>query len=143
MLPALWAYAAGHVEGGADGWPDGWLRYVVPGEDSKRSRWPVHPTWKLIQRAFQEECETPGQFGEIVRKRHYAHNIRKGLEGIIGYATSLACWVGGEIADPNADLSVFLHWLAIHGQEYLTERDLSFGAEVQRKRIRQGVLNEE
>ena len=139
ILPVLWAYAAGHVGGGADGWPDGWLRYVVPGEDTSRSRWPVHPTWKLIQGAFQVRCETPGQFGEIVRKRHYEHNIRKGLEGIMGYATSIASWVGGEIAHPDADLSMFLHWLAIHGQEYLIEKDLSFGAEVQRKRIRQGV----
>lgn len=139
MLAMLWVYAAGHVEGGSDGWPDGWLRYVVPGEDNKRSRWPVHPTWKLIQGAFQEACETPEQYGEIVRKRHYEHNIRKGLEGIMGYATSIASWVGGEIAHPDADLSMFLHWLAIHGQEYLTEKGWSFGEEVQRKRIRQGV----
>ncbi|MGH2480381.1 MAG: hypothetical protein ACRDHW_12060, partial [Ktedonobacteraceae bacterium] len=89
-VPLLWAYAAGHVGGGADGLPDGWLRYVVPQEnDIKRSRWPVHPTWELIQGAFQEPCETPGQFGEIVRKRHYAHNIQKGLEGMMGYATSI------------------------------------------------------
>jgi hypothetical protein len=138
-LAVLWAYAAGHVGGGADDWPDGWLRYVVPGEDTKRSRWPVHPTWRLIQGAFQKDCETPEQFGEVVRKRHYEHNIRKGVEGIMGYATSLASWVGGDIAHPDADLSVFLHWLAIHGQEYLMEKGWSFGEEVQRKRIRQGV----
>lgn len=138
-IPVLWAYAAGQVGGGADGWPDGWLRYVVPGKDTKRSRWPVHPTWELIQGAFQGACETPGLFGEIVRKRHYEHNIRKGLEGIMGYATSLASWVGGELADPDADFSLFLHWLAIRGQEYLQEKDVSFGVEVCRKRIIQGI----
>lgn len=138
-LPMLWAYAAGHVGGGADGWPDGWLRYVMPGEDKSRSRWPVHPTWELIQGAFQEACERPEHYEEVVRKRHYEHNIRKGLEGIVGYATSIASWVGGEVADPQADLSVFLHWLAIHGQEYLTEKGLIFGEEVRKKRIRQGV----
>jgi hypothetical protein len=142
-LPVLWAYAAGHVGGGSDGLPDGWLRYVVPqAGDSKRSRWPVHPTWELIQGVFQHVGETPEQFGEVVRKRHYEHNIRKGLEGIMGYATSLASWIGGELAHPEADLSVFLHWLAIHGQKYLTERDMSFGAEVQRKRVLQGVQGE-
>ncbi|HEU5376774.1 MAG TPA: hypothetical protein VFV38_15165, partial [Ktedonobacteraceae bacterium] len=141
-LAVLWAYAAGHVGGDPDGLPDGWLRCVVPQTgDSKRSRWPVHPVWEVIQGAFQQGSETPEQFGEVVRKRHYEHNIRKGLEGIMGYATSLASWVGGELAHPEADLSVFLHWLAIHGQEYLKERDVSFGAEVQRKQILQGVKN--
>ncbi|SRR5579875_218134 len=52
-LPLLWSYAVGHVDGGADGLPDGWLRYVVPTEDTNRSRWPVHPDWQVIQKAFQ------------------------------------------------------------------------------------------
>ena len=52
-LPALWAYAVGHVGGGADNLPDGWLRYVVPTEDTNRSRWPVHPDWYVIQGAFE------------------------------------------------------------------------------------------
>ncbi len=61
-LPLLWSYAVGHVGGGEDGLPDGWLRYVVPTEDTNRSRWPVHPDWQVIQRAFQPvesnaECE--------------------------------------------------------------------------------------
>ena len=67
-LPGLWSYAVGHVDGGEDGLPDGWLRYVIPTEDTNRSRWPVHPDWKVIQSAFVpavlpesddegEECE--------------------------------------------------------------------------------------
>ncbi len=51
-LPGLWSYAVGHVDGGEDGLPDGWLRYVIPTEDTNRSRWPVHPDWKVIQSAF-------------------------------------------------------------------------------------------
>jgi hypothetical protein len=54
-LADLWAYAVGHVGGGADGLPDGWLRYVVPTEDTNRSRWPVHPAWQVIQSAFTPE----------------------------------------------------------------------------------------
>lgn len=50
----LWTYAVGHVGGGEDGLPDGWLRYVVPTEDTNRSRWPVHPDWEVIQHAFEE-----------------------------------------------------------------------------------------
>jgi hypothetical protein len=51
-LPGLWSYAVGHAGGGEDGLPDGWLRYVVPTEDTNRSRWPVHPDWRVIQSAF-------------------------------------------------------------------------------------------
>ena len=52
-LPGLWAYAVGHQGGGADGLPDGWLRYVVPSDsDVNRSRWPVHPDWQVVQSAF-------------------------------------------------------------------------------------------
>ena len=52
-LAAMWSYAVGHVGGGADGLPDGWLRYVVPSADLNRSRWPVRPEWQVIQTAFQ------------------------------------------------------------------------------------------
>ncbi|GCE03649.1 hypothetical protein [Dictyobacter aurantiacus] len=52
-LAGLWGYAVGHVDGGADGLPDGWLRYVIPSEtDVNRSRWEVHPDWQVIQSAF-------------------------------------------------------------------------------------------
>ncbi|HEY4032968.1 MAG TPA: hypothetical protein VGL94_03275 [Ktedonobacteraceae bacterium] len=51
-LPGLWSYAVGHAGGGEDGLPDGWLRYVVPTEDTNRSRWPVHPDWCVVQSAF-------------------------------------------------------------------------------------------
>jgi hypothetical protein len=54
-LEALWVYAAGHVAGGPDGLPDGWLRYVVPGSDKNRARWEVHPAWAVIQQAFTDE----------------------------------------------------------------------------------------
>src|SRR2546421_3824449 len=52
QLPGLWSYAIGHTGGGEDGLPDGWLRYVIPTEDTNRSRWPVHPDWRVIQSAF-------------------------------------------------------------------------------------------
>src|SRR5947209_11416596 len=46
-MQRLWEYAAGHCAGGEDGLSDGWLRYVLPNEDSNRSRWPVHPVWSV------------------------------------------------------------------------------------------------
>ena len=41
--------------------------------------------------------------------------------------------------EPDIDLSMFLHWLAEHGQDYLECKELDFGAEVQRKRVKFGL----
>lgn len=65
----LWTYAAGHAGGDADGWPDGWLRYVVPSEDSNRSRWPVHPLWQVVQGAFAAAVVVPEGQGQAVTER--------------------------------------------------------------------------
>jgi len=140
-LPLLWAYAAGHVEGGAGNemLPDGWLRCVVPNEDKNRARWPTHPAWKVVQAAFSDEQTLPDDMHKLVRKRREEHHIEKGLEAILGYASSLSSWVGEDLADPDADLSVFLHWLAKNGQAYLERKERDFGAEVQRKRVKFGL----
>src|SRR5205807_1852352 len=80
-IPYLWAYAAGHVGGGEDGLPDGWLRLVVPGVDSNRSRWATHAVWEEAQRAFEvssEEGEVEEQESEktqVIRKRKYQGNL--------------------------------------------------------------------
>src|SRR5258706_7733862 len=138
-LPVLWAYAAGHVEDGEDGEPDGWLRCVTPTDDKNRARWPTHPAWKIVQAAFIQEKALPDDMRKLVRKRHEDHNIEKGLEATLGYASSLSSWIGGDLADPDADLSVFLHWLAKNGQAYLERKELDFGTEVQRKRVKFGL----
>ncbi len=79
-LPVLWAYAAGHVDGGEDGSPDGWLRLVLPSEEDRtRSRWSTHPAWMEVQRAFLVDPERPAHFGKIIRKRKEQHNIQKGV----------------------------------------------------------------
>lgn len=138
-LSVLWEYAAGHVEDVEDDEPDGWLRCVTPTDDKNRARWPTHSAWKVVQAAFSKEKALPDDIGKLVRKRHEEHNIEKGLEAILGYASSLSSWVGGDLADPDVDLSVFLHWLARHGQAYLERKELDFGAEVQRKRVKFGL----
>jgi hypothetical protein len=138
-LAVLWAYAAGQVSGGVDGLPDGWLRCTVPNTDRNRSRWPTHPVWTLVQGAFRMSCVIPDSFGAIVRKRHEERNILKGLEATLGYATSLSSWVGGDLASEGVDLSVFLHWLAMNGIDFLEEKGTSFEAEVQRKRLKFGL----
>ena len=92
-----------------------------------------------LQGAFRDEQALPEEMGKLVRKRREQHNIQKGLEAIIGYATSLSSWVGDDLAEPDIDLSMFLHWLAEYGQGYLERKELDFGAEVQRKRVKFGL----
>jgi hypothetical protein len=140
LLPVLWAYAVGHIEGGADGLPDGWLRCVVPTDDKNRARWPTHPVWKKVQTAFLEPIdEVPPHFGKIIRQRREERNIKKGLQAMLGYGTSLSAWVGGDLAQPETDFSLFLHWLADEGSKLLDVEDRDFSAEVQRKRLLLGL----
>ena len=94
-VQALWEYCAGRPGGGADGWPDGWLRYVTPTADTNRARWPVHPAWEVVQGAFLQEDEG---LGPIVRDRKREKNIERGLASVVGYLSTLAAWVGGELA---------------------------------------------
>src|SRR5215469_936321 len=143
-LPArlvdLWAYAAGHVGGGADGWPDGWLRLVVPSlEDMTRSRWLVHPVWQEVQAAFSMAMGRPDDFHEVIRKRKEGWNTDRAIESTMGFATSLAAHVGGELARPDADLSLFLSWLYEAGMDYLEVKEREFAQEVLRKRVEFGL----
>jgi hypothetical protein len=88
-LKALWGYATGHVNDGTDGLPDGWLRYVMPSEtDLTRSRWPVHPAWRVIQGAFSDDASC--EIGSLVFKRTKEVNVQRAVEAVSGYLTSIA-----------------------------------------------------
>lgn len=75
-----------------------------------------------MQAAFGDEQALPNDTRKIVRKRQEEHNIEKELEAILGYASSLSSWISDAEADPDADLSMFLHWLAMNGQAYLDRK---------------------
>lgn len=110
-LSYLWTYSAGHIQGGADGLPDGWLRCAVPSAtESNGSRWPVHPAWVVVQSAFCDEREpavnvTTGEVGEVpisplaalIRQRHYEINVKRLSQQIGGCASTLAAWLGGSV----------------------------------------------
>ncbi len=138
-LALLWAYAAGQVDGGPDGVPDGWLRCVLPTGDTNRSRWPTHPAWRVVQGAFQAGCTRPSRFGRIVRRRWEDRNIEKGIESVMGYLSSLAAWAGGDLAEEGVDLSLVLHWFLQRGEAYLKRTKRDFAEEVQEKRFRMGL----
>jgi hypothetical protein len=135
-MKRLWEYAAGHVEGGDDGLPDGWLRYVLPNEDSNHSRWPVHSAWSVVQGAFTDDVD-PG-LGPLVRERIREKNVERGIAATIGYISTLATWLGGEYVDQDADVSLMLHWLSEAGPEYLESKQRDFLQEVRKKQKRYG-----
>ncbi len=120
QLKRLWDYAEGHITVGADGLPDGWLRYVLPSEDSNRSRWPVHPAWAVVQGAFATEPES--DVGPLVRKRIRERNVERGIASTIGYVSTVAAWLGGDYASADTDVSLLLHWLADVGQNTLSRK---------------------
>ncbi len=137
----LWSYAAGQVEGDADGLPDSWLRYVIPTEDSNRSRWPVHPACVVVQAAFAEPLDPA--LGPVVHQRIREVNLERGLAAMVGYSSTLAAWLGGRYAASESDMSLTLQWLYEHGQEYLTEKDRDFFEEIRKKQQRFGVESAE
>lgn len=61
------------------------------------------------------------------------------MEAVIGYLSSLASWVGGELAEDGVDLSVVLSWLAKEGADYLERVDRDFSQEVIQKRIKNSL----
>ncbi len=130
-IQALWEYCAGRPGGAADGLPDGWLRYVTPTQDTNRARWPVHPAWAAIQGAFTQEDDG---LGPIVRVRKREKNIERGLASVIGYLSTLAAWVGGDLTLPDVDMSVVLRWLYGAGLDYLDEKERDFSKLVQQKK---------
>jgi hypothetical protein len=139
-MPHLWAYAVGHVGGGEDGLPDGWLRLVVPGVDSNRSRWVTHAVWTAVQRAFEvisEEEEQAEDKANIIRKRKYQANLERAVAATGGQLSSMAAWLGREgEAGEEADLLYMIAWLRERIPVYLGKRARKFDQEVRRKRIR-------
>src|SRR5258708_24226708 len=93
-LPALWAYAVGHIGGGLDGLPDGWLRLVVPGTDSNRSRWETHPVWVEVQKAFLVRANEDEDRSAVIRARKRQANLDRGGAATAGYLSRMAALVG-------------------------------------------------
>jgi hypothetical protein len=75
----------------------------------------------------------------VIRKRKQGWNTDRAIESTIGFATSLAAHVGGELARSDADLSVFLRWLYEAGMDYLEVKEREFAQEVLRKRVEFGL----
>ncbi len=83
-LKNLWLFGVGSETGKA------WLRYAVPAEDSHQWRWPTHPAWKVVQRAFDSLVK--GSARELIRTKKQNANIDASTAGLAGYLSSRVAW---------------------------------------------------
>jgi hypothetical protein len=129
-LSDIWAYLVGHVGGGADGLPDGWLRYVVPTEDTNRARWPVAPEWEVLQAPFApvDAPTAPRSLAPFIRQRKREVNMGRAVAAIAGYASTFEVFRRdlynqlGKTYDSEPDISVTFHSLFNEVQVYFEEK---------------------
>ncbi len=64
-----------------------WIRRVVPEEsDTRCSRWPTDPTWRVIQSATF--ADAPAEARRLIRRRQRGHDTKKLDQGQYGYLAS-------------------------------------------------------
>ena len=103
-----------------------WLTLRIPTGDPRRRRWPLDPAWEEVQGVRIAPTMTG-----VVRRRIEQASELKLLQGIQGYASSLAAVRGRDLyGEAMADIRALI-------PRYLDERGLTFEAEVFRKRARQ------
>ena len=81
----LWAYATGE-----------WLTYRSPTADQTRSRWPLAPEWRQVQRATLGHRAVGVERLRLTRR---SASIEKLLPGLTGYLASLGALIGTEGID--------------------------------------------
>jgi hypothetical protein len=125
-IPHLWAYCVGTATS------SGWLSWrSKDGEDfAKRSEWEHRPEWLLIQRA-------PEVFGfkldgcALKLDRSRKARAEQLMAGALGYLTAMAAELEYEEHEGNLDKA--LEWFRKEATKLLTEKETTFGLEVQRK----------
>lgn len=100
-----------------------WLRYVVPGEDTNRTRWPVHEAWRVIQLAYKEAL-TPEQcdMGPIVREHKRVANVDQLVAQLVGCLITLCAWRKEQPCEDDEDISEALHDFYPQALTYLDRR---------------------
>lgn len=150
-LTEIWAYLVGHVGGGEDGLPDGWLRYVVPSDDTNRARWLVDPVWQALQDPFglvgtSSDGAASVVLGPFIRRRKYEVNISRAIAAFAGYASTAEAFRQieyeklGKVQEVEPDISDTFHFLFDEVQSYLEEKskrkkNADFASVVKKKRV--------
>ena len=114
----LWAYATAE-----------WLTLRTPGADRTRSRWPLAPGWRQVQRASLVQRRLGAERIAAARRTAAVDRL---LPGLTGNLASLGAVVGtGEIEDTMAAAVPRLH-------DYETVSRTPFAERVERKRAALG-----
>jgi hypothetical protein len=122
QLPGLWAYSTKQ-----------WLRHTIPNGDPNRARWPLSSLWQLVQQASFFCNGTPA-----VRERRRAGDLTLLCQMIAGCSTTAAAYLAEQIPD-DEDGTHFLLWFMTWQEDYLRQKQASFGAIRDFKQIRLGV----
>jgi hypothetical protein len=122
QAPSLWAYSTKQ-----------WLRHTIPNGDPNRARWPISPLWQLIQQANFFCDGTPA-----VRERRRAGDLTLLCQMIAGCSTTAAAYLAEQIPVDD-DGTHFLLWFMTWQEDYLRQKQVSFGALRDCKQTRLGV----
>ncbi len=83
----VFAAVVGRAEPCPDAVDVAWIRRGVPEEsDSRRSRWPTDPVWRVVQSATF--AEAPAEARRLIRRRQRGHDTKKLDHGQYGYLAS-------------------------------------------------------
>ncbi len=126
-LEVMWVYASIH-----------WLRYVIPSDDTNRTRWETHPVWELIQHAYFPLVRV--ELGPVVRERKRVVNQEQMLAQIVGCAMTLHAWDKNDVPCEDEDLSLVLHRLYPSGLDYLEKRGKDFNTVVRKKQQQYNLI---
>ncbi|MBV9690098.1 MAG: hypothetical protein JO202_10370, partial [Ktedonobacteraceae bacterium] len=121
-LEVIWQYCSVHF-----------LRYVVPTEDTNRTRWETHSAWQAVQHAFFPLVQI--DLAPIVRERKRIVNKERLVQQVTGCLITLHAWdKDRHPCDEGDDLSLVLHRYYPNALEYLEkQKKKSFGRLVQKK----------
>lgn len=112
--PELWAYAT-----------DEWLTLRDPTADDTKSRWPIAPEWRSVQRASLRGCAVPA---ERIRAAKREGSLRLLMPQLNGSLASFAALTGVDSPEDAAEL------LPYHVRTYEQTSRRSFRDRVEEKR---------
>ena len=132
----VFAAVVGRAEECPDAVDVAWIRRVVPEEsDSRRSRWPTDPAWRVVQSATF--AEAPAEARRLIRRRQRGHDTKKLDQGQYGYMASRTAILhpdGGQWTLSRAIGEALPQLEAVE-----REQGASFGELVREKRRQRGL----
>jgi hypothetical protein len=142
---AVWGYVVGQAstpEHGSSGCAPltspvdvAWIRRVVPGTDSNRSRWPTDPVWQVVQTA--PFMDAPTKARRLMCREQHIHAVEQFDAGAYGYLVSRTALLHpkGETFDISMGLRGFFEALT----KIAAQPKKDFGELVRQRRRKRGL----